>query len=209
MTLLYRLIRDGERRKTIDLERYRSDTVGLPTLRDIMSELEKPGRDPRSEFELFEFSEEVHEISDLKPGMKLPGVVTNVVAFGTFVDIGVHQDGLVHVSELADRFVKDPGEVVKVHQKVTVTVLAVDEKRSRISLSMKKKAPGEKKGIAEKPEAGKIDKTGATKKHSARGTSGPSDPGKGTGPKTGTRAKKGRPGEKSGRNTPFADLLGG
>ena len=199
------LIRDGDRRKSIDLERYRSDTVGLPTLRDIMSELEKPGRDPRSEFELFEFSDEVHEISDLKPGMKLPGVVTNVVAFGAFVDVGVHQDGLVHVSELADRFVKDPGEVVKVHQKVSVTVLDVDEKRSRISLSMKKKGPGEKRGTAEKPGAGKSDKTGPAKKRSGRSTPGISSTGKGPG----TRAKKERPGKKSDRNTPFADLLGG
>jgi uncharacterized protein len=139
------LIRNTDRRKNLDLKRYQSDTVGLPTLRDIMSELEKPGRDPRSEFELFEFSDEVHEISDLKPGMALPGVVTNVVAFGAFVDVGVHQDGLVHISELADRFVKDPQKVVKVHQKVTVTVLDVDEKRGRISLSMKQNRSGGKK----------------------------------------------------------------
>jgi uncharacterized protein len=139
------LIRNTDRRKNLDLKRYQSDTVGLPTLRDIMSELEKPGRDPRSEFELFEFSDEVHKISDLKPGMTLPGVVTNVVAFGAFVDVGVHHDGLVHISELADRFVKDPQKVVKVHQKVTVTVLDVDEKRSRISLSMKQNRSGGKK----------------------------------------------------------------
>jgi len=111
--------------------------VGLPTLHDIMDELAKPGRDPREKFELFQFADGVEKIEDLKPGMKLPGIVTNVTAFGAFVDIGVHQDGLVHISHLADKFVRDPNEVVKVHQKVSVTVLDIDIPRKRISLSMK------------------------------------------------------------------------
>ena len=110
----------------------------MPTLNDIMGELAKPGRDPRKKFETFEFTEGIDKISDLIPGMKLPGVVTNVTAFGAFVDIGVHQDGLVHVSQLADHFVKDPHKEVKVNQNVEVTVLDVDIERARIALSMKK-----------------------------------------------------------------------
>jgi uncharacterized protein len=102
-----------------------------------MDELAKPGRDPREQFESFGFAEGISKIEDVKLGMKLPGIVTNITAFGVFVDIGVHQDGLVHISELSDRFVKNPGDVVKVHQKVTVTVLNVDLQRKRISLSMK------------------------------------------------------------------------
>jgi len=124
-------------RKKIDLSRYVTDTIGLPTLTDIMAELARPGRDPRDSFEAFCFAEGIDKIEDLRPGMKLPGVVTNVTAFGAFVDIGVHQDGLVHVSNLADRFVKDPADIVRVNQKVTVTVLDVDIDRKRISLSMK------------------------------------------------------------------------
>ncbi len=115
-----------------------TDKVGLPTLNDILSELAKPGRDPREQFELFQFADGVNKIEDVKPGMKLPGIVTNVTAFGAFVDIGVHQDGLVHISQLADRFVKDPSEVVKVQQRVEVTVMEVDLARKRIGLSMKK-----------------------------------------------------------------------
>jgi uncharacterized protein len=111
--------------------------VGLPTLTDILKELAKPGRDPRQSFELFEFADGVNKLADLEAGMKLPGIVTNVTAFGAFVDIGVHQDGLVHISELADRFVKDPSQIVKVQQQVMVTVLEVDPARKRISLSMK------------------------------------------------------------------------
>ena len=113
----------------------------MPTLRDILEELAKPGRDPRSEFESFSFAEGVEKIEDLKPGMKLPGIVTNVAAFGAFVDVGVHQDGLVHISQLADRFVRDPADVVRVQQKVEVTVLEIDLPRKRVSLSMKKDAP--------------------------------------------------------------------
>jgi len=131
------LIRDENLRKRIDLNRYVSDTVGLPTLRDILAELAKPGLDPRERFEQFSFAEGVNSITDLRVGMRLPGIVTNITNFGAFVDIGVHQDGLVHLSQLANRFVKDPNEVVKVHQQVMVTVIEVDEKRNRISLSMK------------------------------------------------------------------------
>lgn len=125
-------------RKQLDIKRYVSGDVGLPTLQDILAELEKPGRDPRPAFEVFSFSDLVHEIGDLKPGMKLPGIVTNVTNFGAFVDIGVHQDGLVHISQLADRFVKDPSEIVTVRQKVEVTVVSVDLERKRIGLSMRK-----------------------------------------------------------------------
>ena len=121
----------------IDPQRYLSDTVGLPTLSDIIEELARPGRDPRQDFESFHFAEGVNKIEDLTAGMKLPGVVTNVTDFGAFVDLGVHQDGLVHISQLADRFVRNPSEIVKVQQQVWVTVLEVDLERRRISLSMK------------------------------------------------------------------------
>jgi protein Tex len=131
------LMADDALRKKIRLENYLTENVGLPTLNDILQELAKPGRDPRRQFEAFEFSKDVSSIEHVQPGMRLPGIVTNVTAFGAFVDIGVHQDGLVHISELADRFVKDPSEVVKVHQKVFATVLAVDLERKRISLSLK------------------------------------------------------------------------
>ena len=131
------LLRDAGLRQKIQLSKYVSETVGLPTLTDILGELAKPGRDPRQKFEVFSFQSGVEKIEDLKPGMKLPGIVTNVTAFGAFVDIGVHQDGLVHVSQLSDRFIKDPAEVVKVAQRVTVTVTEVDLPRKRIALSMK------------------------------------------------------------------------
>jgi uncharacterized protein len=131
------LMADASLRQKIKPEKYVSETIGLPTLNDIMTELAKPGRDPRQKFEAFAFQSGVEKMEDLKPGMKLPGIVTNVTAFGAFVDIGVHQDGLVHVSQLADRFIKDPSEVVKVHQKVMVTVTEVDLPRKRIALSMK------------------------------------------------------------------------
>jgi uncharacterized protein len=110
----------------------------LPTLHDIIAELRKPGRDPRETFELPNYREDVKDLKDLQPGMQLEGVVTNLVAFGAFVDIGVHQDGLVHVSQLGDRFIKDPAHVVRVGQRVNVTVLSVDLERNRIALSMKK-----------------------------------------------------------------------
>lgn len=133
------LLANAALRQRIDVNKYVSDAVGLPTLKDILQELGKPGRDPRADFVVFQFQEGITKIDDLKPGMKLPGVVTNIAAFGAFVDIGVHVDGLVHVSQLADRYVKDPLEVVKLHQRVDVTVLEVDLERQRISLSMKKK----------------------------------------------------------------------
>ena len=131
------LMKDEQLRKKIELKKYISDQVGLPTLNDIIAELAKPGLDPREQFEAFSFTEGVNVISDLKVGMKLPGIVTNITNFGAFVDIGVHQDGLVHLSQLANHFVSDPHEVVKVQQQVMVTVTEVDEKRSRIALSMK------------------------------------------------------------------------
>jgi uncharacterized protein len=131
------LVRDPKLRAKINLESYVTAEVGLPTLTDILAELAKPGRDPREKFEAFSFSEGVHKPEDLKPGMKLPGIVTNVTAFGAFVDVGVHQDGLVHVSQLADSFVKEPASVVKPGQKVMVTVTEIDLPRNRIALSMR------------------------------------------------------------------------
>lgn len=136
-TTVSKLIADKDIQKTIDLNRYVSDKVGLPTLKDILSELQRPGRDPRQEIETFEFDSHVHEVSDLQVGMTLPGIVTNITNFGAFVDIGVHQDGLVHISQLADRYVKDPNDVVKLQQHVLVRVVEVDTKRQRISLTMK------------------------------------------------------------------------
>ncbi|MFO7862188.1 MAG: Tex family protein [Desulfosalsimonas sp.] len=133
------LIRNPELRDKINLSRYVTDTVGMPTLKDIMAELAKPGRDIREKFEEFGFAEGIEKIEDLKEGMCLPGIATNITAFGAFVDIGVHQDGLVHISQMADRFVKNPADIVKVGQKVRVTVLSVDLERKRISLSMKNK----------------------------------------------------------------------
>lgn len=130
------LVASAELRAKIDIKKYISDGVGEPTLKDILAELAKPGRDPRQQFEAFAFGEAT-KMEELKPGQKLPGIVTNVAAFGAFVDIGVHQDGLVHISELADRFVQDAASVVKVGQRVQVTVLDVDLPRSRIALSMK------------------------------------------------------------------------
>ncbi len=132
------LLANGETRRGIKPEAYVTETVGLPTLRDILAELEKPGRDPRQAYEAFAFAEGVTRIEDLEAGMRLPGIVTNVTNFGAFVDIGVHQDGLVHISQLADSFVSDPHTVVTVQQQVSVTVLEVDAARKRISLSMRK-----------------------------------------------------------------------
>ena len=131
------LITDATKRSQIDIKRYVTEEVGLPTLTDIMKELEKPGRDPREQIEEFEFDSSVQTIDDLREGMELPGIVTNITNFGAFVDIGVHQDGLVHVSQLADRYVSDPTQVVRLHQHVRVRVIAVDLRRQRISLSMK------------------------------------------------------------------------
>ena len=173
------LMQNMELRQKIDINHYISEQIGAPTLNDILSELSKPGRDPRQDFEKFEFASDVEKITDLNPGMKIPGIVTNVTAFGAFVDVGVHQDGLVHISELADRFVKNPADVVRVQQKVEVTVMDVDLERNRISLSMKT-VPGRQPQKA-KPSV-------KTKKPKAPAKSNP---------------KKNTP-----FNNPFADLLG-
>ena len=163
------LIMDEAVRGKITLDAYVSDKVGLPTLRDILGELAKPGRDPRQQFEAFSFADGVNKLEDLQPGMKLPGIITNVTAFGAFVDIGVHQDGLVHISQLADRFVKDPNEVVKVQQRVQVIVLEVDLPRKRIALSMKAQ-PGEQ--AAPKPAPRPAPKSNPPEK---KAPSGPED----------------------------------
>ena len=131
------LIADASLRKSIDLKRYVTESVGMPTLTDIMKELEKPGRDPREQIEEFEFAAGIESINDLSVGMVLPGIVTNITQFGAFVDIGVHQDGLVHISQLADKYVSSPADVVKLHQHVMVKVTEVDTRRNRISLTMR------------------------------------------------------------------------
>ena len=127
--------------KKIDIRRYIAPGIGEPTLKDIVAELLKPGRDPRKSFEPPKFRDDVTKIEDVREGMKLEGVVTNVTAFGAFVDIGVHQDGLIHVSELSDNFVSDPASVVKAGDRLSVTVIGIDRARGRISLSAKSK-PG-------------------------------------------------------------------
>jgi uncharacterized protein len=131
------LISDKQKRASVDINKYVSATIGLPTLNDIMQELEKPGRDPREQIEEFEFDKNVTTVDDLVVGMELPGIVTNITNFGAFVDIGVHQDGLVHISQLADRYVSDPTQVVHLHQHVRVRVTEVDRRRNRISLTMR------------------------------------------------------------------------
>jgi protein Tex len=131
------LIKKPDKRNAIDLNQYTTATIGLPTLKDIKLELEKPGRDPRSQVQVFEFSKDVFKTEDLKVGMVLPGIVTNITNFGAFVDVGVKQDGLVHISQLADRFISNPTDVVKLHQHVMVKVLEVDHARKRIQLTMK------------------------------------------------------------------------
>ncbi|PWS27658.1 RNA-binding transcriptional accessory protein [Pedobacter yonginense] len=150
------LMKDPELQKKIKPQQYITSEIGLPTLNDILKELAKPGRDPREQFEAFSFTDGVNEITDLRIGMKLPGIVTNITNFGAFVDIGVHQDGLVHTSQLANKFVANPNDIVKVHQKVEVTVMEVDAARKRISLSMKTenspKAKEQGKKGAEKPK---------------------------------------------------------
>ena len=131
------LIKDKEKRGRIDIRRYVTATVGIPTLTDIMKELEKPGRDPREQLEEFEFDKNVNTIDDLVEGMILPGIVTNITNFGAFVDIGVHQDGLIHISQIANRRIAHPTDVVKLHQHLKVRVIEVDRRRKRISLSLK------------------------------------------------------------------------
>ena len=130
------LIADKDKQKAIDIKHYATAEVGTPTLLDIMQELNKPGRDPREKLEAFRFDERVSTVDDLAEGMVLPGIVTNITNFGAFVNIGVHQDGLVHVSQLSKRFVASPLDAVKLHQQVMVKVTGVDRKRNRISLSM-------------------------------------------------------------------------
>lgn len=181
------LILKQELRQRIDLSAYISEKVGMPTLKDIMAELDKPGRDPREEFELFAFAGGIETMEDLRPGMQLPGIVTNITAFGAFVDIGVHQEGLVHVSQLADRFIKDPSTVVKVHQKVKVTVLDIDLDRKRIALSMKKnpEAAAARESRSDVPPPRKQRRPAPQKKPPSR-----------------------KPGDKKPFNNPFADVLG-
>ena len=186
------LVHDADRRSRIDLKKYVTETVGMPTLMDILAELAKPGRDPRKQFEAFSFAEGVSDIADVRPGMKLPGIVTNVTAFGAFVDIGVHQDGLVHISQLADKFIERPADVVKVHQKVTVTVLEVDLPRKRISLSMRSDAG------QPKPDRGAPDQR---KSQPKRG--GQSRPPQGN--RQQNRQREDR--TPTDRNNPFGDLL--
>ena len=184
------LMSDAKLRQKINVENYVSDTVGLPTLNDIMAELAKPGRDPRESFHVFEFADGVNTISDLTPGMKLPGIVTNVTAFGAFVDVGVNQDGLVHISQISNRFVKDPSAVVKVRQNVHVTVLQVDLERNRISLSMK--GPADKGAVAQKPRPSRSQKARAARSKKDASTLLP--------------PRKGKNGNRP-FNNPFADLL--
>ncbi len=150
--------RAADRIRSVDLKRYVTDTVGEPTLRDIIAELEKPGRDPRAEFRYASFRDGINDMKDLKVGMELEGVVTNVANFGAFVDIGVHQDGLVHISQLADRFVDDPKKVVKVGQVVRVRVLEVNEKLKRVALSMKS-PDGSSAGKGAPPARKAVEKT--------------------------------------------------
>jgi uncharacterized protein len=170
------LMKDEKIRIQIDLKKYISPEVGLPTLKDIVAELAKPGRDPREKFEAFSFADGIHKIDDLKPGMKLPGIVTNITNFGAFVDIGVHQDGLVHLSQMADQFISNPNEVVKVSQRVEVTVVDVDTARKRISLTMKsgeKKTPTEKskRNEFQKPKA-QVEKPKVQKKEALKAAEG-------------------------------------
>jgi uncharacterized protein len=131
------LISNKELKKKLDLKKYVGGSVGLPTLNDILKELDKPGRDPRQKIEVFEFDPTIQTIEDLRLGMTLPGIVTNITNFGCFVDIGIKENGLVHVSEIASRFVSNPAEVVSLHQHVTVKVVGIDLDRKRIALSMR------------------------------------------------------------------------
>ena len=181
----------------IDPKRYVDGDVGAFTLDDILAELKKPGRDPRASFEPPKFRDDVRSLEDLKPGMELEGVVTNVTAFGAFVDVGVHQDGLVHVSQLADRFIKDPSEVVKVGEKIKVRVVEVDLARKRIALTAKK-GGGAPAGAGQGPQG-----------QAQQGRLQPQQQQKGGGgrPQQGPQGKpKGASGE-GFRNNPFANLL--
>ena len=199
------LIARPDLRQQLDLKRYVDDRIGMPTLTDIVAELAKPGRDPRKQFEAFQFAD-VKELKDLSPGMKLPGIVTNVTAFGAFVDVGVHQDGLVHVSELADRFVKDPAEVVKVQQQVTVTVMAVDLDRKRISLSMKSNPGSRPARTSGQGQAKGIDPSASA---APRETAATPSRGSGSGPRNSPPARNAPPPRRDAGdpNNPFVDFF--
>jgi uncharacterized protein len=160
------LVANEKRLETIDLARYVSADVGIPTLKDIVAELRKPGRDPRAAFEAPAFRDDVTEPKDLREGMELEGVVTNIVAFGAFVDVGVHQDGLVHVSQLADRYVSDPNQVVAVGQRVKVRVITVDLQRNRIALTMKSQASADGRPA---PNGARPDRASAARPGGAKG----------------------------------------
>jgi uncharacterized protein len=154
------LIQQPELRRKIDRKKYISEKIGEFTIGDILKELEKPGRDPRAPIEEFRFDETIKAIEDVKPGMVVPGIITNITNFGVFVDIGVKQDGLVHISQLSNTYVSDPNQVVKLNQKVTVTVTEVDVARKRISLSMKDSSKGGNKagGSERRPNTGSLPK---------------------------------------------------
>jgi uncharacterized protein len=191
--------------RRVDLDRYKSAEVGEFTLKDILAELDKPGRDPRKSFEPPKFRDDVRELGDLKIDMQLEGVVTNVAAFGAFVDVGVHQDGLVHISELSDRFVKDPHSVVKVGDKISVRVLSIDLERKRISLSAKRGA-GEKTSAEGAARPGALPVPGKAGNGPGRG--GPGNSGGRGGPNKGGGGKPNPTGRAQGfANNPFADLL--
>jgi uncharacterized protein len=171
---LEELVRQADLRKKINKRQYISETIGEFTINDILKELEKPGRDPRDQIEEFRFDDTIKTIDDLKVGMTVPGLVTNITNFGAFVDIGVKQDGLVHISQLSNTFVSDPGEIVKLQQRVMVTVTEVDVARKRIALTMKTNAgetnPGNNGGKASNKIQGRGNKrqgTGAVKKEEA------------------------------------------
>ncbi|MCB1757173.1 MAG: S1 RNA-binding domain-containing protein, partial [Gammaproteobacteria bacterium] len=186
------LIGDTATLRALDPKRYTDEIFGVPTVQDILRELEKPGRDPRPEFRTAEFKDGVERLSDLKPGMRLEGVVTNVTGFGAFVDIGVHQYGLLHISELADKFVKDAHDVVAAGDVVTVRVMEVDEKRKRIGLSMK--SPSSASGADDRK---------VTREHNGR-----SD--RTARPEKGRRSGKGAGLQQTGpQNTAMADALRG
>lgn len=207
------LIRDEGLRERIEPTKYVSDEVGLPTLRDILAELARPGRDPREQFEAMAFAEGIHSLEDLEPGMVLPGVVTNVTAFGAFVDVGVHQDGLVHVSQLADRYVASPSDVVKVQQRVQVRVLEVDPKRRRIGLSMRSEegrgprgggGPRERPGAEGRPGSGRNSPPVSSRDRRGRDR-GPRS-GRGSAPGS-SRSGKAKQRPSPPRNNPFAEAL--
>jgi uncharacterized protein len=181
-------------RARLEPGRYVGGPVGLPTITDILQELAKPGRDPRLEFKLFSFSEAVRDMEDLRPGMKLPGIVTNITKFGVFVDLGVHQDGLVHISNISNRYVDDPHQLLQLRQEVMVTVLEVDQERRRISLSMRQDEAGEEKAARKEG-----DRAAETKRQSFSPA--------GAGREKAGKAPRSQPA--SPFNNPFARLLEG